>query len=268
MIRINKMVDFQALAQFLLYWRTPWGNIVMRYLGFTTFTAAAALLAGISCAQASALYDLPLQNSDFFNGSGNTTADGNSHWSLDEEADGVELGLTVVQRYTGFYTPDAGTSTYHVPTGATPVSNKSGTVWGFDFSINTGTQNTLDTTITSLCMTDVLKGTSQCFDPLNTSIIDDNTINGDNTLAQNSEALSFLNIKTAFGDSGYDINADDTYIFTLNLSDNQGASLGSVSATVITGNGAPTPEPATMALFGASLAGMGWLKRKRRKANV
>jgi hypothetical protein len=28
------------------------------------------------------------------------------------------------------------------------------------------------------------------------------------------------------------------------------------------------PEPATMALFGSSLFGMGWLKRKRRKANA
>jgi hypothetical protein len=239
----------------------------MRHLGFTTFAAAAALLAGISCAQASVLYDSSLQNSDFFNGSGNKTANGNSHWSLDEASNGVELGLTVVQRYIGFYTPDAGTSTYHVPTGATAVPGKSGTVWGFDFSINTGTQNTLDTTITSLCMKDVLKGTSQCFDPLNTSIIDDNTINGANTLAQNSEALSFGNINAAFGDTGYDINADDTYIFTLNLSDNQGVGLGSVSATVITGNGAPAPEPATLALFGSSLFGMGWLKRKQRKAN-
>lgn len=29
-----------------------------------------------------------------------------------------------------------------------------------------------------------------------------------------------------------------------------------------------TPEPATMALFGSSLLGMGWLNRKRRKASV
>lgn len=237
----------------------------MRYICWTALAAAAALSIGITGAQASLLYDTALQNSDYYNGSGNTTADGNAHWATDEEGNGIELGLTTVERYLGFYSPDSGTSTYHVPTGPTSAPNKSGTAWGFDFSINTGSQLTLDTTVTSLCMTDVGRGTSQCFNPVDGSFIGDNTVTG-NYLAQNSEALSFANINFAFGDTGYDINANDTYIFTLSLSDEAGALLSSVSETVIAGSGAPAPEPATIALLGSSLLGMGFLKRKQRRA--
>lgn len=239
----------------------------MRRICLATLATVAVFSIGMGSAQATLFYDASLQNSDYLNGTGNKTSNGNTHWSTDVGSDGVELGLGVVERYLGWYAPDAGTSTYHVPTGATVVPGKSGTIWGFEFSINTGSLNTLDTTVSSICMKDVGKGTFACFDPLNIAIINDNTVTGAN-LAQNSEALSFLNINTAFGDTGYDIDADDTYIFSLTLNDANGGKIAAVDATVIAGNGAPAPEPATLALFGSSLFGMGWLKRKRRNANA
>jgi hypothetical protein len=239
----------------------------MRYFGLTGLVSAAALAVSISGAHATLYYDTALHSQDFYNGSGNQAADGNSHWATDVQANNMELGLTVVERYIGFYTPDAGTATYHVPTGATTDPGHTGSAWGFDFSINTGTQISLNQVNASLCMVDVGLGTSGCFDPYD---IPDNTYTGAN-LAQNSEALSFPLIAAVLGDPTYDIDANDTYIFTLSITDQAGAQLSSVSATVIAGSGAtasPAPEPATLALFGASLAGMGFVKRKLRKTKA
>lgn len=248
----------------------------MRYFGLTGLATTAVFALGMSGAQATVAYDGALQNSDYYNGSGNMAADGNVHWSTDTE-NGVEIGLAAIQRFIGFYTPDAGTSTYHAATGQTTAAGQAGSTWGLEFSINTNTTGSSgfdpSNTTANLCMTDVGQGTSGCFDPF---FIFDNTVTG-GTLVQNSEPLSTSPTGdpsfAAFvlGDLGYDIDANDTYLFTLTLTDATTSNLlASIDTTVITGTGAPTatPEPATMALFGSALLGMGWLKRKRRKAGV
>ena len=54
----------------------------------------------------------------------------------------------------------------------------------------------------------------------------------------------------ALGDPGYNVNANDTYIFTLQAFNNAGALLGSDTINVVAGKGAtPIPEPVAVALW-------------------
>jgi hypothetical protein len=88
--------------------------------------------------------------------------------------------------------------------------------------------------------------------------------------AQNSEALSFISIATALGDPGYNVNANDTYDFTLSVTctdsacGGSGTLLGSDTIVVRAGTGAPVPEPASLALLAVGMAGLGFSRLTRR----
>lgn len=197
-------------------------------------------------------------------GSGNVNAN-----FVTNDVSSIELGLGTVRRYIGPVAPDPSTSDYHVLTGFTGVAGKTGTDWGFVFSINTdynaSSSLTLADITASLCAQDVGLGTTNCFDPL---AIPDNALSGA-TGAQNSEALQFLDVllpDTRFIDPGFLINADDTYIFTLSVFNGDKTLLDSVQMTDIAGTGAPVPEPVTISLFGAGLFGAAAMRRRRKKA--
>jgi hypothetical protein len=83
---------------------------------------------------------------------------------------------------------------------------------------------------------------------------------------QNSEALSFAAVAGALGDSGYDVNANDTYVFTLEAFNKAGALLGTNTINVVAGKGAAVPEPVTLSLFGAGLAGLTVMRRRKKRA--
>jgi len=138
-----------------------------------------------------------------------------------------------------------------------------------------GTLNLSDIT-TKLTLNDVGLGTTGGFDVL---AIPDNAEYGAGGVCpnaslcgpasgfsafQNSEALSFALVAAALGDSGYDINADDTYVFTLEAFNKAGALLGTNTINVVAGRGAAVPEPVTLSLFGAGVAGMAALRRRRK----
>ena len=98
-----------------------------------------------------------------------------------------------------------------MPTGPTTVPGKTGSEWGFVFSVNLNYDGSnpgasLSDVTTRLTLQDVGLGTTGFFDPL---IIPDNALSG-SAAFQNSEALSFLGIATLLGDPGYNMNADDT----------------------------------------------------------
>src|SRR5690242_3939173 len=122
--------------------------------------AAGALLAAGSAQAAGITFDTTLVSPPgVYFGSGNP----NTNWTADTESYGtgatVEVGLETITRFVGPITPDAGTSTYHVPTGNTLVAGHQGTNWGFPFSLNLNAGSvagsaTLGDVVTSLSISD------------------------------------------------------------------------------------------------------------------
>ena len=233
----------------------------------------AGLALGVSAANAGEIDNASLAAPGVYYGTGNQ----NTGFTVDQSGS-VEIGLEAIQRYIGPYTPTG--STYDVPTGATTVSGKSGSAWGFTFSVNlnadgNGTLNLSDIT-TQLSLTDVANGTTGSFDLLG---IPDNTLYGSGGKCspqsacgslssyyafQNSETLSFASIAAALGDPAFNLNANDTYDFSLGVYDGN-TQLASQAITVVAGKGAtPVPEPVTISLFGAGLLGAVAARRRKR----
>lgn len=223
---------------------------------YAVLLSAAALAVVGNQADATTVYDSPLASPPgVFFGSGNP----NSNFTVTDVGN-VELGQSAIIRFVGPVDPGVGSNVYNVPTGATSVPTKTGAAWGVDFSINVanggGTAN-LSGFTALWTLTDVGNGTTGSFNPL---LIPDNALFGSPaTAAQNSEALSFASIAAAFGDPGFDLNANDTYDFTLELFDVTGAPVAENSIVVVAGTGAPVPEPSSIALFGAGLLALGGL---------
>lgn len=238
------------------------------------FAITTLIAAGTIHANAAPIFDTALSAPGVYYGSGNS----NSHFTVDKTGN-IETGLSAIERFIGPYTPIG--STYFVPTGPTTVPGKTGTDWGFVFSVNlnaagTGTLKLSDVAAT-LSMQDIGKGTSGSFNPM---LIPDNSEFGaggkcvpsilcnpaQNYAFQNSEALSFAAIAGALGDPLFDLNADDTYVFTLSTSNSSGL-LSSDRMTVVAGKGAQNvPEPITLSLFSVGALGMAAMRRRQKRA--
>lgn len=215
----------------------------MHRLLLSSVAAAAALaFVGITPALAT-VDDTSLVNppGTYF-GSGNP----NIHWTVNT-VNGVEMGLQAGIPHVGPIAPVG--NVYNVATGVD---------WNFNFSVNTAASGLPIAGVEpiSLSLRDFGTGTTGAFDP---SLIPDNATVGEGF--QNSEGLRFAAIAAALGDPAYDVNANDTYLFTLSTS------AGSVSETVVVGSGAAVPEPASLAVLGIGLLGLA-ITRKRRNGGV
>jgi hypothetical protein len=199
------------------------------------------------------------------------TGNANTHFVTNVSSN-IELGLGTLRRYLGSVAPTGSNSVYNVLTGTTTVPGRTGTDWGFEFSINTNANGlgalTLADITSSLCIQDVGQGVTSCFDP---SLIGDNAhaLSSPTTTAQNAEALQFNGLDTRYFLPNFDINANDTYIFTLNAFVG-GDLVNSVQMTDIAGSGAAAvPVPMSLGLFGLGLLGLGAVRRaKTRKAAI
>jgi hypothetical protein len=200
---------------------------------------------------------------------------GNSNTNFTTETNGTtELGLSVITRYIGPIDPGAGSNVYAVTSGTTSVPGKTGSSWGFDFSIDTqyaGGTDVLDDFTYSLNITDLTtNNVGPTFNPLVS--IGDNTGFGStgktaNTVnpaaqwgAQNSESLSFAGFLP-----GYDVNAKDLYQITLTEMDLNGSVI-ETDQVFANATGAPVPEPTSIVLFGTLALGAVVLGRRRLSA--
>ncbi len=127
-----------------------------------------------------------------------------------------------------------GAGTYYVTPGVGTTPGRS--TWNFDFNVS-DSQDRLGSYTFDLTELNVGNGESASFDPTSPLL-------GDNPSGPggygNSESLDFLSFG---GPIGYNINANDTYVFTL-TADLNGIPVASDTITVVDGKGAAVPDTA------------------------
>lgn len=206
-------------------------------LGLIALGTALALTSFVSTASAVVTFDQDLA-SGWTQGSGTS----NGHFTVDTEANGVELGLRASIRFVGPITPTG--NLYIAPVGSTPPGRA---LWNFEFSVNPGS---LVGTYSLLTITG--PGGVLAFNP---QLIPDNTPLG-GPLYQNSENLGFAFLG---GPLNFNPNASGIYTFDLKLFSSDDRQLANVSIQVNA-----VPEPSTWAMLILGFAGIGFMTYRRK----
>jgi PEP-CTERM motif len=223
------------------------------------------LLAGMALAgsapAATIILDTSLVAPGVYFGNGNA----NSNFTVSQDGT-TELGLSIIRRYVGPIDP-GNDNVYTVPTGPPPFP-RTGSAWGFEFSVNTrynGGTAVLGNFLYAINVTDLTTGViGPTSDPVRS--IGDNA--GFGTIgktagvtlstqwgAQNSESPNFSQYLPAF-----DLNAPDLYKITFSQLSLDGlTTLGTVTVFA----DATAPEPSTFGLLAFALATLAFAARKR-----
>jgi hypothetical protein len=226
-------------------------------------TVCIGFLAITSLAMADVTFDTSLASPGFYNGHGSP----NTNFTV-ATAGNLELGLEANLRFIAPIDP-GNSSTYQVPVGTTGGDAN----WDFLFSINTadgqGTAATLsDYRFSMNILDETTNNQGASFNPV--TAIGDDTYNGPGGMtvgiatlvpadfgAQNAENLSFPGFL-----AGFDPNASDTYLITLNAF--VGDRLVDTDSITIQA----TPEPSAIILTGSLLFLVGIFAKRRQRSHV
>jgi hypothetical protein len=195
------------------------------------------------------------------------TGNANSGFTVDTES-GIEVGLSAINRYVSAITPTA--NAYDVSTGDVTVPGKTGSTWGIDYSINLQDILTLSDISAILTVTDANNPAATVTVNLLSQIPDNTCYNGSVVActtssaygAQNSEPGSLLSLA---GDPGFQDWTLDTYTVTLTVSSVGGSPAVLATDSIIVN---AVPEPGTLGILAAGLAGLGLTRRRRRSTAV
>ena len=239
---------------------------------------ALSLLSFVSTpASAAVTYNSTLSPPGVYAGTGNG---GLANWAVNTGAN-LDLAVNVVERFMGGVTPTVD-NIYSVPLGLTTVPGKSGSWWGFGFSVRADTPATLGQYTYLLTVENLLTGNTFTIDP--TLIPDNAGTDGTNVIGggagcsggnsaniacaaatrtgfQNFEALSFNGSPSVF-DPTYDPNVNNSWWVTLSAF--QGGTLAlSINERINAGVG--VMEPSSVLSFILALGVLGCIAYTRRR---
>lgn len=243
--------------------------------------ATAGLLALAGPASAGPLYDQNIGGGlGFFNGTGNP--DGGF---TEVDNGGYTSFLRAKLRQSGSVI-DSSNNNYAVPAGSQiGVSNRA--AWNWEFSLgcndgscgNAGILSVLGRTL--LTVTDMTSGHAYTVN-MGLNYLDDSTwaggVKGNLAsagayVAQNSENPVFADFPLTQGGFPFDMNAQDTYNFRLDVLDQPGGSVVNTNnINVCVGTPAcvtaKVPEPKTVMMFLLAIAGLWELNRRRKQSGA
>lgn len=230
------------------------GSFMKKSLTFVLGCFAASLMIGTATG-ATLSYGALAAPGTYF-GTGNP----NTGWTISTDTtNNLELGLGAFERFTAV--TNQVNSVYYEPVGPTTQPGRTGSYWGFKFSVNTNVDGTGSAIVGdynyNLSISDLTTSTNVSFDP---TLLPDNSLSGTSGF-QNAESLHFSFLATPLA---YDMNAADTYRIILSATPRSGLyAENSVSIDVVT----QTPEPGTssMVVFGAGTAFVVLGLRRRRR---
>ncbi len=247
---------------------------------FTAVMPAFAIALSAGMAAAAPQFDQNVTPDVIF-GSGNT----NGSFTVDRN-NGVELGLRGKLRHNASGAPENtfnsnGDGTYSFNPGVAPTQSAPTAEWSFEWSVNSDWDGSTGWNLNDLVYelgldSDPSQATSfMTFDPINI-LLQDHAI-GDNTTGNGAGMVNQLFYPLLIANNNvaqnswkphwyitpFDPTVDGTYDFYLSAS-NETGELARTEMQIIVGQGgaAAVSAPGTLAMLGAGLAGLGFVRRK------